>query len=173
MTLASIASWQGPDVEPIWTRADGASRAKQRPAKAIGTPDGQQVGTPNAQQSIYLAASSSLIQFNAFVATIQGVLLNFNVDLISKTAAATALTLHVLAAFILCWAARPIWEPPSTVRGRSFVNEHVHVADTFRNYRRGWRMTLLALTASSIAASLFVLNAFGVSVHDLASSLRS
>jgi hypothetical protein len=35
---------------------------------------------------------------------------------------------------------------------------------TLRNYRRGWRLTLLALAASAVGAGLFVLHAFGITV---------
>ena len=37
----------------------------------------------------------------------------------------------------------------------------------FRNYRRGWRLTLIALAASSVAASLFVLHMFGITLLEV------
>ena len=113
-----------------------------------------------AQQGVYLSASGALIQFNAIVAAIQGSLLTFSVDLPLKAGAAGALLLHVLAAFFLCWAARPITTRPR--RGLSIVDDYRHANDTFRNYRRGWFMTLLALIGSALSAALFVLHAFGI-----------
>jgi hypothetical protein len=162
--LYSIAGRKKADIEPTWTQEENVDRRKQQPREAVAPADGQ--------QSVYLTASGSLIQFNAIVAAIQGVLLSFNVDAALRAAAAGALSSHVLAAFVLCWAARPIMEPPSTVRGLRFADDHKHAADTFRNYRRGWRMTLMALAASSLAAAIFVLNSFGVTASDLASGWR-
>jgi hypothetical protein len=159
--MYSLTSAREPDIEPIWSHAESVDRPKRRPREAA---------TADVQQSAYLTASGSLIQLNAIVAAIQGLLLSFNVDAALRSAAAGALSLHVLAAFVLCWAARPTLEPPNTVRDVSFVDGHKHAADTFSNYRRGWRMTLLALTASSLAAAMFVLNSFGVAASDLASS---
>jgi predicted exporter len=98
------------------------------------------------------------------MAAIQGSVLTSSVDGLLKMIAASALLVHVLAAFTLCWAARPIAERPSSVRGLSFVDAYRHADDTFRNYRRGWRMTLLALAVSAAAAALFVLHALGVVV---------
>jgi hypothetical protein len=146
-------------MEPIWSHAENVDRRKRQSRAATSA---------DAQQSVYLSASGSLIQFNAIVAAIQGLLLSFNVDATLRSAAAAAMTLHVLAVFSLCWAARPI-VPPSTVRSPSFANDHKHAAATFRNYRRGWRLTLLAVTVSSLAAAMFVLNSFGLSASDLAS----
>lgn len=148
-----------PDLERIWSHAENGGRRKRRPSEAVA---------PNA--SVYLSASGSLLQFNAITAAIQALLLSFNVDAPLRSAAAVAVTLHVLAAFTLCWAARPIVEHPSTVPGVSIADDHRHAAKTFRNYRRGWRMTLLALAASSLAAATFVLNSFGVAASDLASA---
>jgi hypothetical protein len=44
------------------------------------------------------------------------------------------------------------------------VDSYARTDDTFRNYRRGWRLTLLALAASAVGAGLFVLHAFGITV---------
>jgi hypothetical protein len=161
--VLSIAGLQGyrPAVEPLWSHAGNVDRRKRRSRKAAASTD--------APQSVYLSASGSLIQFNVIVAAIQGLLLSFNVDAPLRSAAAAAVSLHVLAVFILCWAARPIVEPPSTVRSPSFADDHRHAPTTFRNYRRGWRLTLLALTASSLAAAMFVLSSFGVTASDVAS----
>jgi hypothetical protein len=117
-----------------------------------------------ARQSMFLTASGSLIQFNAIMAAIHGSVLATTDQISLKASFATALLLHVLAAFILCWAARPIDEAPSTARGITAYSDDLgHANDTFHNYRRGWRMTLLALTSSAVVAALFVLRAFGLS----------
>lgn len=159
--LASIKGSSQPYVEPVWTAGEALTNRANSTSADI-------------QQSTYLAASSGLIQFNAIVAAIQGSLLTFGGDAASKTAAAGALLLHVLAAFLLCWAARPIEDAPSTVRGMSFaaLDDYRHASHTFRNYRRGWRMTLLALSVSSSAAALFALNSFGVAPSDIAALWR-
>jgi hypothetical protein len=47
------------------------------------------------------------------------------------------------------------------------VDSYVDTDDTFRNYRRGWRLTLIALAASSVAAGLFVLHALGAPVLEM------
>jgi hypothetical protein len=152
--LASIASPRVAHAEPIWTAAEAPA-------------DREVAAATDAQQSAYIAASGGLIQFNAIVAAIQGSLLTVSANAALKAAAAGALFLHVLAAFALCWAARPIVEAPSTVRGMAFADSHRHVMDTFRNYRRGWRMTLLALLTSSCAAMLFVLHALGTGTLEI------
>jgi hypothetical protein len=162
--LTPIAGSQGykSDMERIWSHAEDGGRRKRHPSEAAPVPD--------AQQSVYLSASGSLLQFNAIAAAIQGLLLSFNVDAPLRSAAAAAVSLHVLAAFISCWAARPIVEHSSTVRGVSIADDHRHAAKAFRNYRRGWRMTLLALTASSLSTAMFVLNSFNVAMSDLVSA---
>jgi hypothetical protein len=119
------------------------------------------------QQSAYLTASGTLTQFNAIMAAIQGSVLASTGDGLLKIVVASALFLHVLAAFALCWAARPIVETPNSIRGPSLVDDHWYALDTFRNYRRGWRMTLIALSVSSVAAGLYVLLAFGISAADV------
>lgn len=131
-----------------------------------------------AKQASYLAASGSLIQFNAVMAAIlvagfgatQGPL---------SIAVSVALFMHVAAAFLLCWAARPIEDDKSINEEARSAREafgdglyrgfavpalmerqlklHLRRAgDTFRHYRRGWRMTLVALCASCAAVIVFV-----------------
>jgi hypothetical protein len=119
------------------------------------------------QQGLYLAASGTLMQLNAIVAGILGVLLVSAEKGLLKTAVAIALSLHVLAAFVLCWAARPVGEQEEYGTPRTamtVVYSYARADDTFRHYRRGWRLTLLALAISSAAAGLFLLHAFGIAV---------
>jgi hypothetical protein len=60
-----------------------------------------------AKQATYLSASGSLIQFNAVMAAI--LVAGFGVTQgVLKIAVSVALLLHVAAAFLLCWAARPL-----------------------------------------------------------------
>jgi hypothetical protein len=121
------------------------------------------------QQGLYLAASGTLMQLNAIVAGILGVLLASTERGLLKSAVAIALVLHVISAFLLCWAARPVGgrdDFGSRNTAMAVVDSYKRTDDTFRNYRRGWRITLLALVASSSAAGLFVLHTFGVSVVD-------
>jgi hypothetical protein len=163
MSLFSLTGFRAPEIEPsLGPRADSEVE------------DGELVGgSPHQVQSIYLAASGALIQFNAIVAAIQGTLITINAEPTLRAASATALGLHVVAAFMLCWAARPITERPNTVRGLTYPPDHFrHVDDTFRNYRRGWRATICALLASSLAAGVFVASVFGITVQDLAGARK-
>ena len=75
---------------------------------------------------------------------------------------AVALVLHVLAAFLLCWAARPIDQPPATEAKFAIYHIRKDAQDTFKNYRRGWRLTIFALVASSAAVLVFLLQEFGI-----------
>ena len=112
------------------------------------------------RHGMYLAASGTLTQFNAIVAAIQGSALSSS-DGALKLAIAAALLIHVLAAFVLCWAARPVKEGGDAL---SLTSSYKRTDDTFRNYRRGWRTTLLALTVSFGVLILFLLQSFGVNV---------
>ena len=112
-----------------------------------------------ALQAMYLTAGGTLTQFNAIVVAILagGVSTAENATL--RTLSAVAMMLHVLAALILCWSGRPV--VPQAVRYR-FGGRQQYVEDTFRNFRRGWRTTLLALVASALVAIYFVAQATGV-----------
>jgi hypothetical protein len=162
--VASLVGVRRDEVDPTFGKNDKVHGHIGSPRNA---PTGDRRGADiSAQQGMYLTASGSLIQFNAIMAAIHGSALAIADHTLTKGAFSSALLLHVLAAFVLCWAARPITDAPSTVRGaaRAYADNLRHADDTFRNYRRGWRMTLLALIASAAAASLFVLRAFGVSL---------
>ncbi len=134
------------------------------------------VAEVETRQGAYMAASGTLTQFNAIIAAIHGSILAGATDVLLKSAIATGLLLHVLAAFVLCWAARPMsdkFSPREAYLRRAdpiaaaMAGGHRHADDTFRNYRRGWRVTLLAVAVSSATAILFVLHAFGISVVGL------
>lgn len=140
-----------------------ASAEPQRLAEPVlpvaATMDARDRGAVEMRQAMHLTASGTLTQFNAIVAAVLGAaMLPAGLDAI-KIVVASALLLHVLAAFMLCWAARPTAEP-SGIGGFAPLEAYHRASDTFANYRRGWFMTLLALAVSSIAACLFVLHAF-------------
>jgi hypothetical protein len=41
------------------------------------------------------------------------------------------------------------------------------VDHTFRNYQRGWRMTLVALMASCVTAAFFIAHVVGFTISDI------
>ena len=125
-----------------------------------------------ARHGLYLAAGGTLIQFNAVMAAI--LLSAFtSSDGLLKGLVTAALLAHVLAAFLLCWSARPVDETAglraaaewslddaiASVQQAASLNAR-RATDTFRNYRRGWRTTLLAITVSTGAVILFLLQSF-------------
>jgi hypothetical protein len=116
------------------------------------------------RQGMYLGASGTLTQFNAILTVILGVLLVSEQPGVLKVATAIALGLHVLAALVFCWAARPVTADPVRSKAAKLGTAYNQTDHTYRNYRRGWRVTLLALLASAAVACLFVLNAFGISL---------
>ena len=118
----------------------------------------------NSEHATYLAASGTLVQFNAIVVGIHGVLLTSVEAGPLKITIALALLTHVVAAFLLCWAARPGGRKSVSGRNPDIVDRYLGINDTYRHYRRGWWIMLFALTISSLAAVMFVLRAFGVSI---------
>jgi hypothetical protein len=113
-------------------------------------------------QTAYLTTSSTLAQFNAIAAAIHGAALSLGEQGLLRVSSATALLLHVAAASMLCWAARPVMQEREDA-----VEGHRLVAGTFRNHRRGWRMTVLALVGSVVTAAPFVLQAFGIAITNV------
>lgn len=111
----------------------------------------------DAQQAIYLTASGTLTQFNAIMAAGQTAALTAATGAPLKIAAGVALLQHSIAAFLLCWAARPLG-PDNKVAGnaRDLAN------DTFHNYRRGWRATLFAMAFSAFALVIFLWESAGL-----------
>ena len=59
------------------------------------------------QQGLYLTASGTLTQFNAIMAAVQTMTFSMVQSETSRLLIGMALFLHVWAAFLLCWAARP------------------------------------------------------------------
>jgi hypothetical protein len=104
--LGSLASARREEVDPIFGVVPASvghnAQAMDRAAAGVST-----------QQGMYLTASGSLIQFNAIMAAIHGSALAIADHTLTKGAFTCALLLHVLAAFVLCWAARPITQAPS------------------------------------------------------------
>jgi hypothetical protein len=118
----------------------------------------------DTRQGIYLTASGTLTQFNAILAAVHGAALA-TVELgVLKAAMVVAFVSHVVAAFFLCWAARPVDGKSNQTAAMALAETHTLTDDTFRNYKRGWRMTLVALAVSAVAAGLFVLHTLGLSV---------
>jgi hypothetical protein len=114
-----------------------------------------------AQEMTLLFRLKPLVQFNAIVVGIHGVLLSFIEISLLKITIAVALLTHVVAAFLLCWAARPTGRKGVSGRTPDIVDRYRNINDTYRHYRRGWWITLLGLTISSLVAVMFVLRAFG------------
>ena len=121
--------------------------------RGVDAANREYVARAEKRQSDYLAASGTLTQFNAIMAAIHAAALSTPGGPLVYLSA-SALFLHVSAAFILCWAARPI-EPDRNELFRTAVIDHYNwTDDTFRYYRRGWQLTLIALIVSALAATL-------------------
>jgi hypothetical protein len=123
--------------------------------------DPQKIARQEAQQGLYLTASGTLTQFNAIVAAILATALASTDYRLLKISLAVALCFHLVASFLLCWAARPIESDHSASAASKNAD------DTFSNYRRGWRATLVGVLASSLAGVIFMLSAFGIDVATL------
>lgn len=116
-----------------------------------------------ARQGIYLAASGTLTQFNGILAAVlAGALATLELGSL-KVAFSAALVMHVLAAAVLYWAARPIATKREPMPITAFFAQIKLVDHTFRNYQRGWRITMLALTVSAIAGAFLGLQILGIS----------
>jgi hypothetical protein len=72
-------------------------------------------------------------------------------------AIAFALVAHTCAAFLLCWAARPV----GPARSKGGASGEDMAADTFRSYRRGWIATMIAMGLSAIALTVFAIITLG------------
>jgi len=118
----------------------------------------------DTHQGVYLTASGTLTQFNAILAAVHGAAFATVEVGALKGAMAAALVSHIVAAFILCWAARPMSGTPNQTAAVVLTESHTLADDTFRNYRRGWRMTLLALVVSAMVAVFFLLHAARVAL---------
>jgi ribosomal protein S10 len=121
----------------------------------------------NSRQGIYATASGTLTQFNAIVSAIHCSAITTAAPTLLKGLIACALLWHVAAAFVLCWAARPIAEEPPPSPAFALVSDLRHSSDTFRNYRRGWLMTLIALSISMVALAMFLAHIFEVSIGNI------
>jgi hypothetical protein len=115
------------------------------------------------RQGSYLAASGTLTQFNGiFAAALAAALATLELGSL-KFAFSAALLLHVLASVILCWSARPITPKHEPTPTMAFFAQVALVDRTFRSYRRGWRLTMLALGVTAIAGALLGLKILGIS----------
>lgn len=126
----------------------------------LDKPDRAAAHEYDTAQSAYLTASGTLTQFNAIVAAIQAAAFSATTGPL-RVAVAIALVLHVLSAYLLCWAARPIEPHRASDSRMTLIQARLHVHDTFKNYRRGWRITMLALCMSCAALIFYVLNELG------------
>jgi hypothetical protein len=116
-----------------------------------------------ARQGGYLAASGTLTQFNGILAAALGAALA-TLELGSlKFAFGAAAFLHVLASAILCWSARPITPKHEPTPTMAFFAQVASVDRTFRTYRRGWRLTMLALALTAVAGVLLAVKILGIS----------
>jgi hypothetical protein len=126
-----------------------------------------------ARQAIYLAASGNLTQFNAILAAILGAALTSIDGSVLKVAIAGALSLHVLATVFLCWAVKPVPAVQNESKALALAGNYSLVDHTFRNYRRGWRATMIALAASAVVTALFALQNLGAwSLDGVIASVR-
>lgn len=117
-----------------------------------------------ARQGTYLAASGTLTQFNGILAAaLGGALATLQLGSL-KFVFTTALVLHVLAAAVLCWAARPMATKREPTPTMTYIGQVALVVQTFLNYQRGWRMTMLALLVTAIAGALLGLQILGISL---------
>jgi hypothetical protein len=122
------------------------------------------LASADTRQGMYATASGTLTQFNAIMVGLTGAALAGSEGTL-KALVASGLMLHIAATFLLCWAARPVAGDQQPQHRHNAVvaaiSTYQDVEDTFRHYRRGWRMTLVALTVSALAAALYVAQSFG------------
>ena len=114
-----------------------------------------------AAQGVYLSALGSLIQFNAIMTAVCGAALTSTTGIL-KPASGIALTLHVIAAFLLCWAARPVDGGRAETHALALFNAVQDTHHTFRSYLRGWRATMVAMVASAAVIGLYMYESFVV-----------
>jgi hypothetical protein len=116
------------------------------------------------REGIYLAASGTLSQFNSVLAAaLTGALATLTLGSLS-IALTAALVLHMWAAAVLFWAARPKVPKREPTPTMAFIRQVAVVDHTFRKYQRGWRLTLLALIATAISGVLLGFQILGISL---------
>jgi hypothetical protein len=124
-----------------------------------------------SRQGSYLAASGTLTQFNGIVAAALATALA-TLELGSlRFVIVAAVVMHVLAALVLCWAARPVSAKREATPAMQFMGQAALVDYTFRNYRLGWRMTMAAPAVTSVAGVLFLVPYLGGDVAGLTARL--
>lgn len=114
---------------------------------------------------MYLAASGTLIQFNAIIAALLTAALSLATPLAVKAVIGAALAAHAVAGFLLCWAARPVANADGTPREKA----DRLLAQSLIGYRRGWRATMLALILSGLTLAALAWQQIG---PQLLSALR-
>lgn len=112
-------------------------------------------GEYDNQHGQYLAASGTLTQFNSVMVALLSALLVANTEPTTRALCAGALLLHILAAFILVWAARPV-QRRQRQKMMSLHEVHNLTDDTLRFYRRGWRVTVLGMAVSIATLILYL-----------------
>jgi hypothetical protein len=130
----------------------------------IGDNQRHRLADMEARQGTYLAASGTLTQSNCILAAaLAGALATLNLGSL-RLAFTAALMLHVRAAAVLFWAARPIAPKREPTPTMAFIRQVALVDHAFRNYQRGWRLTMLAFVATAIAGVLLGLQILGISL---------
>jgi hypothetical protein len=117
------------------------------------------------EQGMYLAASGTLIQFNAIIAALLTAALSLATPLSVKAVIGAALAAHAIAGFLLCWAARPIANADGMPKERA----DRLLRRSLISYRRGWRATMLALMLSGLTLAALAWQQIG---PQLLSALR-
>lgn len=100
-----------------------------------------------AGNAVHASAAGTLTQFNAIVAGLSGAFASQVGSPTGRGLLATSVALHTIAAFVLCFALRPVSIRPGS--------QDKLLGDTVFFYRLGWRATLLAL-AVTLSASLWI-----------------
>lgn len=100
-----------------------------------------------AQSALYASGAGTLTQFNAIVVALNAGMLTQTMPATMKLAVVGALTLHTLAALLLCFALRPVFGNKSP---------QALLDDTIRNYRRGWTTTIWAVFGSVATLLWFI-----------------
>ncbi len=115
------------------------------------------------EQGMYLAASSTLTQFNAIIAGLLTAALGLGVPLEAKALVVLALAAHVVAGLLLCWAARPI----ANADGSPKLTADALLVGSLIAYRRGWRATMLAVSLTAIALAALAWGQIGPQIAAL------
>jgi hypothetical protein len=121
----------------------GSTKPKFNLSEAI-TLDGHYL----SQNALYASGAGTLTQLNAIIIALDSGLFSQTMPAAIKATIVVALMLHILAAFMLCFALRP--------QSGAELPQQLLV-DTISKYKAGWRTTLAAMAISAMALVWFVL----------------